>query len=133
MKFLSYWSTFCDFIKKLQLNQFTHSTETHISSLSEFETFSFSKQVIAERINLRGCITTTRRILIQDVKPIIVGWIWLGCILLLVDVFNLLISLVKLFSRENSEDISPKSTKGSEEMPLSYTSSISLTLSKNHL
>ena len=132
MKFLSYWSTFCNFIKKLQSNQFAPYTVT-ISSLSEFETFSFSKQVIAERINLRGCITTTRRILIQDVKPIIVGWIWLGCILLLVDVFNLLISLVKLFSRENSEDISPKSTKGSEEMPLSYTSSISLTLSKNHL
>ena len=94
---------------------------------------SLSERVVAERIHLGGCVTTTRRIINQEVRPILVAWISLGCILLVVDISALLISLGRLFSLETSKDTPATRTAGSEEMPLRYTSSISLTLSKNHL
>ena len=99
------------------------------ASIREFETLTRGK-VIAERINIRGCVTATRTILNQDVWPLLVGWISIGCVLLLADILAILISVTKLFNLTSRET---GTKKGSEEMPLRYTSTISLTLSKNHL
>ena len=90
-----------------------------------------SDAVIAERLHVVGCITTAKTKLHQEVLPIFLGWISLCVVLFIVDILDLLICLTKLRNLDTSKDTTTKT--GGEEIPLRYTSSVSLTLSKNRL
>ena len=91
-----------------------------------------SDAVIAERLHVGGCITTAKTKLNQEVLPILLGCVTLAALLLIVDILALLICLTKLARLDTTEDTTTKA-KGGEEIPLRYTSSVSLTLSKNRL
>ena len=87
--------------------------------------------VIAERLHVVGCVTAANTKLHREVLPIFLGWIALGVVLFILDLLALLICLTKLVSPDTSRDNTTKT--GGEEIPLRYTSSVSLTLSKNRL
>ena len=91
-----------------------------------------SDAAIAERLHVGGCITTAKTKLHQEVLPIFLGWVALAAVLFIVDIMALFICLTKLVSLDTSKDTTTKA-KGGEEIPLRYTSSVSLTLSKNRL
>ena len=90
-----------------------------------------SDGLIAERLHVVGCITTAKTKIHQQVLPIFLGWIGLCVVLFILDILALLICLTKLLSWDSSEVRTTKT--GGEEIPLRYTSSVSLTLSKNRL
>ena len=107
---------------------FTHDDDVPLEIKLKTEP---SGGVIAERLHVVGCITTARTKVHQQVLPIFLGWIALGVVLLILDLLALLICLTKLVSPDTSRDNTTKA--GGEEIPLRYTSSVSLTLSKNRL